>query len=481
MTSTARPAIATRVPIATISIVALVLVPSSLLARQRSSQTTQAEVQSSVAANPSSVTGNADDKKAQKKGKDAEAKPKPSRLSRWFELQIGTVSLRQRTIVNSRDVRTTSQIQDSGQFKGRFKFDPKGRYTVNAVYATGNTFTGGWNNTGIGTGDSFNHWYLKQFYVAAVPAPGVEISVGGFGVMRGESTEITTYDNDGYLVGERVSVKRPKEFFLDEFGVTSAYLGDLTSPSITNRYTRLSDEPNYVQFFATKNVTRQLTASAEYSRLTGVPTFRYAVVARTLPLVIVDMVRFEQYFRRDPQGGSGVRDLRREGHHQAVCGRARICRYRQSRTHDQRGPVFSRQAFLRDSHRQAHARIRRPVLRDAGVAQHDRDSERPSAGTAGDLQRGQRPPAARHLQAVDKLDAGPGRGMRGRSGVPRDIPASDRLFDPPPTPGVRGPPDPREPGRRHQRGRSWCTGGGWLVVVHRQGLETCAELQPFSL
>ncbi len=305
MTSTARPAIATRVQIATISIVALVLVPSSLLARQRSSQTTQAEVQSSVAANPSSVTGNADDKKAQKKGKDAEAKPKPSRLSRWFELQIGTVSLRQRTIVNSRDVRTTSQIQDSGQFKGRFKFDPKGRYTVNAVYATGNTFTGGWNNTGIGTGDSFNHWYLKQFYVAAVPVPGVEISIGGFGVMRGESTEITTYDNDGYLVGERVSVKRPKGFFLDEFGVTSAYLGDLTSPSITNRYRRLSDEPNYVQFFATKNVTRQLTASAEYSRLTGVPTFRYAVVARTLPLVIVDMVRFEQYFRRDPQGGSG--------------------------------------------------------------------------------------------------------------------------------------------------------------------------------
>ncbi len=259
------------------------------------------------------------DEKAEKKAKGAKdepqvkvpakppaaAKPAPSKLSRWFELQTGTVALRQRTIFNSRDVRTGSAIQDSGQFKGRFKFDRKGRYTVNAVYASGNAFTSGWNNTGVGTGDSFNHWYLKQLYAAAIPAPGVEVSVGGFGFVRGEATEITTYDNDAYLVGERLSVKRPKDFFLDEFGVTSAYLGDLNSPSITNRYQRLTGEPNYVQFFATKKITRQVTASTEYSRLTGVPTFRFAITAKTAPLVVVDSVRLEQYFRRDPKGGSG--------------------------------------------------------------------------------------------------------------------------------------------------------------------------------
>jgi hypothetical protein len=79
-------------------------------------------------------------------------------------------------------------------------------------------------------------------------------------VVRGESTEITGYDNDAYLTGQRVSVKRPKDLFFDEVSVTFAYLGDLTTPSITNRYHRL-DEVNYRHLLASKKATSWLASS----------------------------------------------------------------------------------------------------------------------------------------------------------------------------------------------------------------------------
>ena len=229
------------------------------------------------------------------------SKTAPTKLSRWFELQTGTTGVRYRSIENSAGVRTASQIQDSGQFKARFKFDPRARLTVNATYSTGNSFTGGWNTTGIGTGAMNNHWYLKQLYAAWVPIPGVEISYGSMGFVRGESTEITTYDNDGYLTGERLSVKRPREFYFDEFGVTRAYLGDTSKPSVTNRFSRLFGGRNYYQVFASKRIGKALALSADFTSVSGVSTWHGAATLRTPFARAVDLVRFEQYSRR---GGS---------------------------------------------------------------------------------------------------------------------------------------------------------------------------------
>ncbi|MEI6669998.1 MAG: hypothetical protein WCP29_17750 [Acidobacteriota bacterium] len=233
------------------------------------------------------------------------AKPKPSPLSRWFELQGATLLARYRRVETSTGVVTADQIQDSGQFKGRVKFDPAGHWTLNAGYATGNTFIGSWNNTGIGTGDRTNHWYLKQLYVGYTPVSGVEMSYGGMGFVRGESTEITTYDNDGYLAGERISVRLPKRLYLDEFGATRGYLGDITKPSVTNRFDRVFGGRNYDQIFATKKITKDVSVSGDYTRQSGVSYWHAAFAARTPAAKIVDSVRVERYTRAGTKPGTG--------------------------------------------------------------------------------------------------------------------------------------------------------------------------------
>ena len=54
---------------------------------------------------------------------------------------------------------------------------------------------------------------------------GLELQYGGLYLNRGEADEWVTYDTDGYLAGERVSLKRPKELYLDEITVTRAAIG----------------------------------------------------------------------------------------------------------------------------------------------------------------------------------------------------------------------------------------------------------------
>jgi hypothetical protein len=220
----------------------------------------------------------------------------PRTFDRWVDLQTASFMGRYRYVATSADVVSANQLQDSVALKARLKLDPKGRFSVNAGVATGAGFTGGWNNTGVGTGDAANPWFLKQLFVAAVPAKGVELSYGGLSFVRGESTEITGYDNDGYLTGQRVSVKRPKDLFFDEVSVTFAYLGDLNTPSTTKRYHRL-DEANYSHLLASKKATPWLTTSADYTRLSGVSTVRAAVSVKTAKAHIVDAIRYEQYAR----------------------------------------------------------------------------------------------------------------------------------------------------------------------------------------
>lgn len=228
----------------------------------------------------------------------------PRTFDRWVELQTASFSGRYRYVETSGDVVSATQVQDSVALKARLKLDPKGRFSVNAGVATGSSFTGGWNNTGVGTGDTVNMWYLKQLFVAAVPVKGLELSYGGLAFVRGESTEITSYDNDAYLTGQRVSVKRPNDLFFDEVSVTFAYLGDLTTPSITKRYQRL-DEVNYQHLLASKKATSWLTTSADYTRLSGVSTVRAALSVKTAGALVVDAIRYEQYARTGTDSAFG--------------------------------------------------------------------------------------------------------------------------------------------------------------------------------
>jgi len=269
--------------------VLLILAPSAVaLAQAPESQPAPAQTQPST-----EPAKNADDAAA--------AQPRAEwgeKLERWFELQTATITLRYRFQENAQGVTTNNHMQDQDIFRGRLKLDAGGRYSLNALVGSGNQFNGSWNNTGVGTGDAVTNFYLKQLFFAAEPLGGVEVQYGGIGILRGEATEITTYDNDGYIVGERLTLRRPRQFFFDEIDVTYAYLGDLNQPNLNKRYHRLK-QSNYHQFMVGKKLGKRLAFSADYTFQSGVETLREAIKLSLPHARVVDGIRFENYQRMD--------------------------------------------------------------------------------------------------------------------------------------------------------------------------------------
>ena len=234
----------------------------------------------------------------------ASATAAPDNLSRWVDLQTANVLGRFRYVENSAHVVTARQLQDSLSLRARLKLDRGARLSVTGAAATGTSFTGSWNNTGIGTGDPVHALSVKQLYFGAVPWGGVEVSYGGLAPIRGESTEITSYDNDGYMVGERVSLRRPKDLFFDEISATAGFLGDVETPNVFRRLDRLG-EINYGQILASKKATSWLTASADVTRVSNVSTVRAAATVGVAASNILDTVRYEQYARTGEDAAFG--------------------------------------------------------------------------------------------------------------------------------------------------------------------------------
>src|SRR5262249_3166204 len=134
---------------------------------------------------------------------------------------------------------------------------------------------------------------------------GIDVQYGGLDFARGESSEITSYDFDGYLVGERLRILWPKQIFLDEVSITYGFLGDLNRPNVLPRLQRLN-QSNYHQFLVAKNATRWLRVSADYSSGSGVDTLLQALTLRAPRVVhIVDQIRFEQYEQLGRDAGYG--------------------------------------------------------------------------------------------------------------------------------------------------------------------------------
>lgn len=228
----------------------------------------------------------------------ATAAPKPTAIShRWLDAQTLNLATRYRYVDTSVGVVTANQLQHSETVKVRFTFDKAGRYAVVAGLGTGTSFTGGWNNAGVGTpNDLLWTLSLKQLYVSATPWKGLEAQYGGLYFVRGEGTEITTYDNDAYLAGERVTVKRPDLFLLDEVSATTGYLGDLSTLNFLRRYERLS-ESNYYQVLVGKKLGKAVGASADVTSVSGVRTGRSAFSVKAPKTLGVDLLRVEAYHR----------------------------------------------------------------------------------------------------------------------------------------------------------------------------------------
>ena len=187
-------------------------------------------------------------------------------LGRWLDAQAVTVSARYNYIEDALDRTVQNRMQTQAQIRARFKADEAGRYSVHAGLFTGNGFDSGWNPTGIGTGDGTAKIYLKQLFVAAEPWNGIELRYGSLHPERGQSTEITTYDNDAYLTAGRVSVRRPREVFFDEVTASVGYVGYLDTPFVFDRTGAFSRQ-NYWQLLASKQIHARLTLSTDYSVL----------------------------------------------------------------------------------------------------------------------------------------------------------------------------------------------------------------------
>lgn len=226
-------------------------------------------------------------------------------LRRWFEFQQFVLSTRYQLVRNSSGVTTSSHQQYREQIRFRFNVDARKRYSLNAGVFTGRNYIASWNDLGPGTGDfDGKSDYMRQIYVSAIPVPGLEGQIGSLFVNRGEHTEFTTYDDDGWVTGGRLSVRRPKSLYFDELSVTRGVVASTSTPNVWKRWDDL-DDLNYTQLLAAKRFTPIATASMDYTKHGRTDTVRGAVSLRFKPGSLLSSVRCEQYVRVSEPGAAG--------------------------------------------------------------------------------------------------------------------------------------------------------------------------------
>ena len=220
----------------------------------------------------------------------------------WLELQSMTFGLRYRMLENHLGSHFQNWSDHHQGLKLRLKLDRAARYSLTAVAFNGDSFQASWNLRGLRDGRSSNRVFLKQLFLTAKPRSGVEFQYGGLPIVRGETSEIISYDNDGYLMGQRLTLSPGR--VVDDLTITAGYLGDFRSPSVTDRWHRLS-EVNYGQVLVKKQLTDRLTATADFTDDDGERTLRQAFVIR--PSSMVDAIRLEAYERMNgPRAAGGA-------------------------------------------------------------------------------------------------------------------------------------------------------------------------------
>lgn len=250
-------------------------------------------------------------------------------LDRWFEMREVDFSLRYRSVFDSNNAHEFDQAQQRSIVDGKFKFDRQGKFGIVFHASTGKYFNWAYADfIGGGTQKAYaaeyaratpiqrdavdayltperiavqgasGGWamYVRRLYLDLEPVDGIEVQYGSLDINRGAASEITTYDNDGYIAGERLLIKRPKNLFFDEASVTYAYLGDLYTPNFFARGDRLT-QANYHQFLLRKMIAKRLNASFDYTWQNKANTLRQAVEIKMPELRILDSARVETYER----------------------------------------------------------------------------------------------------------------------------------------------------------------------------------------
>lgn len=225
-------------------------------------------------------------------------------IRRWLDVQQLQLALRYRWIASSAGDTEANGIQWQSQVRARLLVDRAARLRVHVGAFTGNGFTSGWDNTGIGTGRPSGAFTVKQLFAELEPVDGLELQAGSLYVNRGETSEILSYDNDAYVMGERM-VWRPSAGPLTQVAVTAGYVGDFELPNVFRRF-RHMDQWNYAQVLIGARPLPSVDVSADYTREGGLDTLREGVHVR-LPggTRLLRALRAEAYQRVSTGHGAG--------------------------------------------------------------------------------------------------------------------------------------------------------------------------------
>jgi hypothetical protein len=136
----------------------------------------------------------------------------------------------------------------------------------------------------------------RQLYFSATPVDQLTVEFGSLHIEHGQNTEITSFDDDGYISGERVRLHDPKHLYFDQIAVTSAYLGSPLTPDFIARGADLK-RANYSQYLVEKKLPKHIVASADYTLLNHTHTFREAAAIKIPNDRIIDGARVELYQR----------------------------------------------------------------------------------------------------------------------------------------------------------------------------------------
>ncbi len=256
---------------------------------------------------------------------------------RWFEPTVATISFRYRSLNDTNNVHLANQGQQRIVLAGRFKFDKEGRYSIYAHASSGYYFN--WAYADVVGGGAEKMFYrgtkgmgapepvaqgiaalapnsggynifLRQLYFSAKPIKGLEFQVGSLPILKGQNSETTSFDDDGYVAGERVSIKRPDKFWFDEISLTQGFMGktdrvvngkreiidDVFTPNFFRRAKHFGLS-NYRQFLVQKKFGGRATVSADYTYHEHTNFMREAVKLDVKESKVLDWVRFEAYQR----------------------------------------------------------------------------------------------------------------------------------------------------------------------------------------
>jgi len=286
--------------------------------------------------------------------KTVNASPKPL-TARWLDLTTFSHSERYRNQYGDDGDHYFEDGQQRTLIAGRIKLDADAKYTIGFRASSGRTFNWSYADyAGRGFKASLNNpdyttdvsdpssdpdvlavfladpagaaqvnnlnsagweFYVRELYLSATPVKPVTLEFGSFGFERGYSTEITTFDDDGYLTGERVRIHDAKHLFFDEVSATSAYFGSIAQPNVFERGGGFT-KSNYRQIAFKKQITTRIAISGEDNWISNgaqTNTTREAIVVGTREAKIVDKVRLEAYERNSHVFLQGDEEARRQG------------------------------------------------------------------------------------------------------------------------------------------------------------------------